>query len=70
MTRCTITCMEPGCKAHIRYETDPEEVGFTDRIPLYCELHRTEEGRHSASRENRIIKPVLMLLATIAIGNI
>jgi hypothetical protein len=44
-TRCTTTCMEPGCSNLIRYDTDDIE-----RF-LYCEIHRTESGRHSATKQ-------------------
>ena len=37
----TITCMEPTCTNQIKYTNEDTEV------PLYCEKHRTEEGRHS-----------------------
>jgi hypothetical protein len=39
-----ITCQEPGCTNHIKYSRDDVEV------PLYCERHRTKEGRHSRVR--------------------
>jgi hypothetical protein len=45
MTRCAITCSEPGCNKIINYEDTDDEV------PLYCPTHRTEEGRHSAVRD-------------------
>jgi len=45
MTRCAITCSEPGCNKIINYEDTDDEV------PLYCLTHRTEEGRHSAVRD-------------------
>ncbi len=45
MTRCVITCMQPGCKNQIFY--DPEQDGF---VHLYCETHRTKFGRHSQIR--------------------
>lgn len=48
--RCVITCMEPGCKNPIYYYTDDIEV------PLYCERHRTDDGRHSAVRN--LLKPI------------
>ena len=37
----TITCLEVGCKTPIKYTSEDTEV------PLYCETHRTLEGRHS-----------------------
>jgi len=40
-----ITCAEPGCVKQIVYYSGDKE------IPLYCERHRTEEGRHSATRK-------------------
>lgn len=43
--RFTITCVEPGCNNHIHYTDKDKEV------PLYCEKHRTEEGRHAGVRE-------------------
>jgi hypothetical protein len=45
MTRCSITCMEPGCRNSIYYDTETDT-----EVPLYCEKHRTEDGRHSATR--------------------
>ncbi len=42
--RCTITCAEYGCTTPIFYMSDDEEV------PLYCEEHRTEYGRHAQVR--------------------
>ena len=46
MTRCSITCMEPGCTNRIYYDN------YTDiEAPLYCEKHRTEEGRHAATKK-------------------
>jgi hypothetical protein len=42
-----ITCAEPGCTNRIEYFSVDKEV------PLYCEQHRTEEGRHSAKRKLR-----------------
>jgi len=39
-----ITCAEPGCTNPIKYCKDDDEV------PLYCPMHRTEEGRHAAVR--------------------
>jgi len=53
MTRCSITCMEPGCLNKIYYETDKRSDDYTGETPLYCEQHRTEEGRHSATRKLR-----------------
>lgn len=50
--KCVITCMEPGCQNHITYWTDSDEV------PLYCEKHRTEDGRHAAVRVLRKPDPV------------
>jgi hypothetical protein len=44
VTRCTVTCQEPGCSEQIRYDSDDIEV------PLYCWKHRSREGRHSAVR--------------------
>lgn len=41
----TITCSEPGCTRQIRYTSIDKEV------PLYCECHRTETGRHSMTRQ-------------------
>lgn len=46
MTRCSITCAEPGCSCKIYYDTE-EDI----EVPLYCCTHRTEEGRHSQVRE-------------------
>jgi hypothetical protein len=43
-TRFCITCSEPGCFNHIHYTRDDDEVS------LYCEKHRTKEGRHSRVR--------------------
>ncbi len=43
----TITCAEPGCTQTIRYEIGDMSV------PLYCEKHRTKEGRHAAMRKVR-----------------
>ena len=45
MTRCSITCLEPGCSAKIFYETETDT-----EVSLYCEKHRTEDGRHSQTR--------------------
>lgn len=50
MTRCSITCAEPGCLNKIFYDTATD-----DEVPLYCYKHATEEGRHSAVRE---LKPI------------
>lgn len=46
MTKCAITCQEPGCTNRIFYddETDTE-------VPLYCNTHRSSEGRHSATKQ-------------------
>jgi len=43
-TLCAVTCMDPGCNNKIRYFACDKE------IYLYCEKHRTEEGRHSQTR--------------------
>lgn len=45
MTRCSITCMDPGCHTRIFYDTEMDI-----EVPLYCERHRTESGRHSQVR--------------------
>lgn len=42
MTRCSITCMEPGCHEKISYDTEKDI-----EVPLYCCRHRTDDGRHS-----------------------
>jgi len=42
-----ITCAEPGCTNRIEYFSVDKEV------PLYCEHHRTEDGRNSATRKLR-----------------
>ena len=39
-----ITCVEPGCTNQMRYHEYDVEV------PIYCETHRTREGRHSRVR--------------------
>jgi len=44
-TRSVITCAEVGCTNHIVY--NPQE---DDEVYLYCERHRTEDGRHSQTR--------------------
>ena len=46
MSRCVITCMQPGCKNQIQY--DPDTSSY---VHLYCLAHRTIDGRHSAVRE-------------------
>ncbi len=46
MTKSVITCMEPGCTRLIPYDPEQESI-----IPAYCPLHRTETGRHSATRK-------------------
>ena len=61
MTKCSITCMEPGCTNKIYYTVAdkkecisfgmPNDEVSDDEVPLYCERHRTEEGRHSAVRK-------------------
>jgi hypothetical protein len=51
-TRCTITCMEHGCQTPIFYQSTDDEV------PLYCEKHRTDEGRHSQVRVLKKPEPV------------
>ena len=43
-TRCTVTCCEPGCTEHIRYDKDDIEV------PMYCWKHRSRDGGHAAVR--------------------
>jgi hypothetical protein len=48
MTRCVITCLEPGCSNQIHYDSDDGVA------PLYCTVHRTLEGRHS---EVRVVNP-------------
>jgi hypothetical protein len=53
MTRCSITCMEPGCQNKIYYQSNPNHEEYMDEIPLYCNCHATEEGRHSAKRKLR-----------------
>jgi hypothetical protein len=53
MTRCSITCQEPGGSNKIYYETDPEHGDYEHFVPMYCERHRTEEGRHSQTRAVR-----------------
>ena len=45
MTRCAITCMEPGCINKIHYDTETDLSVY-----LYCPCHRSEEGRHAAVR--------------------
>jgi len=45
MTRCVITCCEPGCSNPIHYDSEDDEV------PLYCSRHRTDYGRHSETRD-------------------
>jgi hypothetical protein len=45
MTRCSITCMDPGCHTRIFYDSEMDT-----EVPLYCERHRTESGRHSQVR--------------------
>jgi len=51
MTRCAITCAEPGCNEKIFYETVDTEVH------LYCWKHRSVDGRHSAVRQLKPAKP-------------
>ena len=48
MTRCSITCMDPGCNEKIFYDTDDDI-----EVNIYCEKHRTKEGRHAAMRKVR-----------------
>lgn len=43
-SRFCVTCIEPGCSNHIHYTEEDFEV------PLYCDKHRTKEGRHSRTR--------------------
>jgi hypothetical protein len=65
MTRCVITCLEPGCTRQINYESTDVEV------PLYCCVHRTEEGRHSETRiVNRkpISKPLINKVELVCIN--
>lgn len=50
MTLARITCMEPGCTNAIWYDPKSADSG---EVPLYCEKHRTAEGRHSATRDMR-----------------
>ena len=38
-----ITCILPGCTHIIKY-------GPNEDVPLYCEFHRTLEGKHSQMR--------------------
>jgi hypothetical protein len=45
MTKCCITCMEPGCNERIYYETTEHSV-----VHLYCHVHRTKYGRHAQVR--------------------
>jgi hypothetical protein len=64
MTRCVITCLEPGCTRQINYESTDVEV------PLYCTIHRTEEGRHSETRiVNRkpISKPLIAKVELVCV---
>lgn len=46
-SKAAITCMGCGCLNKIYYSSEDIEA------PLYCERHRTEEGRHSAMRRLR-----------------
>lgn len=60
MTRCSITCMEPGCHNRIYYTVADaaKSVGFGMKldevsdieVPLYCPKHCSDYGRHSAVR--------------------
>jgi hypothetical protein len=52
-TRSFITCAEVGCNNHIQY--NPQE---DIEVPLYCEKHRTESGRHSMTRSLRVSAPI------------
>ena len=69
MTRCSITCAEPGCTNKIYYTVAdkkecisfcmPNDKESDEEVPLYCERHRTEEGRHSAVRTLKKPAPVV-----------
>ena len=48
MTRCAITCLEPGCTHAIHYDTETDI-----EVPFYCVQHRTIFGRHSEVRQLR-----------------
>ena len=53
MTRCSITCMEHGCNNKIYYTVKGGLDSSMDadiEVPLYCEKHRTMDGRHSKVR--------------------
>ena len=50
--RYRITCQEPGCLNQILYTDD------TVKVSLYCKTHRTEYGKHSATRVLKNIAPL------------